>query len=351
MPTRTPCCGAWRRHERPQGRLASAGPAGRVAPGGHRAGDLADGRGPDRGHPRAPRVHRGLPRLGALVGQEHVQDLHTELLFFPRGADVITLYGSDLLSPLLLRWVPASPVLLYNLWVVALLGIGGGGVAALGRRLGGTWGGAAVAATAWVSAPFFQHELLNGTSELLAAGFLPWFARAVLDSLDRPAIRSGVTLGLVTALGVAASAYNLFFMLVIGLCILLHRLSTTRPAVLTRDVLREGARGRRGVRLDDAHGLVKPATARANVGASPVWLEQDPPLPDSFAWLRIGWTPARRTSPAGAAGGGVAYWTTCTVFPASTWCRGPGWSRANGATPGRRGRTLAPSRSWPSWPP
>ena len=282
--------------------------------------------------------------------QEHVQDLHTELLFFPRGADVITLYGSDLLSPLLLRWVPASPVLLYNLWVVALLGIGGGGVAALGRRLGGTWGGAAVAATAWVSAPFFQHELLNGTSELLAAGFLPWFARAVLDSLDRPAIRSGVTLGLVTALGVAASAYNLFFMLVIGLCILLHRLSTTRPAVLTRDVLRRGALG-----VAVACGLMAPMVwlqlshgAGQTLARRESWLEQDPPLPDSFAWLSDWVDPRAADIPAMLAlpgGGEFAYWTTCTVFLgfSTLVLAGLGWSRARTeTTPGSHGRTLTP---------
>ena len=56
-------------------------------------------------------------------------ELHTPLIFFPYGADVVQLYGSDLLSPLLFSVVSLPPSLLYNLWVLFLLTIG-----ALGMR-------------------------------------------------------------------------------------------------------------------------------------------------------------------------------------------------------------------------
>ena len=46
--------------------------------------------------------------------------LHTDMLYYPNGADVLGLYGSDVLSPLLFRWVPWGPVLSYNLWVHTL---------------------------------------------------------------------------------------------------------------------------------------------------------------------------------------------------------------------------------------
>lgn len=251
--------------------------------------------------------------------QNHLGDPHTPLLFFPHGADVVTLYGSDLLSPLLLALAPLSPVLAYNLWVVVLLVFGGCGAAALGRRLGAADGGAALGATVWVTAPFFQHELLNGTAELLAAGFLPWFARAVLDSLDRPSLATGLRLGVWTALGVLSSVYNLFFMAVVGLCIFLHRLSVTPSVVVTRPVLQRGLVGVAvavvlllpAVWLQLSHGATKTLSRRG------MWLEQDPPLPDSFAQLTDWVDPRPADLPALLplpGGGEFAYWTTCTVF-------------------------------------
>lgn len=282
--------------------------------------------------------------------QTHLGDPHTPLLFYPHGADVVTLYGSDLLSPVLLAWAPVSPALAYNLWVLVLLVFGGAGAAALGRRLGGTWGGATLAGTAWVAAPFFQHELLNGTAELLAAGFLPWFARAVLDSLDQPSARSGLQLGLFTALGVLSSVYNLFFMLVVGLCLFLHRVSVTPGPVLSRAVALRGAQGvavaltvlAPAVWLQLSHGATETLSRRG------MWLEQDPPLPDSFAELTDWVDPRPAALPALLelpGGGEFAYWTTCTVFLgfALLSFAGLGWWRARSERlPSTRGAPLQP---------
>ena len=54
--------------------------------------------------------------------------LHTPLIFFPYGADVVQLYGSDLLSPILFAWLPLPPSLLYNIWIHGLLILGAMGL-------------------------------------------------------------------------------------------------------------------------------------------------------------------------------------------------------------------------------
>ena len=100
-------------------------------------------------------------------------ELHTPLIFFPYGADVVQLYGSDLLSPLLFSVISLPPSLLYNFWVLFLLTIGALGMRQLLLFLGSTPWMALAGGWAWMSAPFLQHELLNGTSELLSTGLLP----------------------------------------------------------------------------------------------------------------------------------------------------------------------------------
>ena len=74
--------------------------------------------------------------------QQGITEIETPLLFFPNGGDVAQLYGSDLLSPLLLSWVPISPVFLYNVWVFALIVCGAMGVRNLSLYLKSDFGGA-----------------------------------------------------------------------------------------------------------------------------------------------------------------------------------------------------------------
>ena len=42
--------------------------------------------------------------------QQGLSQIETDLIFYPYGGDVMKLYGSDILSPLLLSWIPISPV-------------------------------------------------------------------------------------------------------------------------------------------------------------------------------------------------------------------------------------------------
>jgi hypothetical protein len=145
------------------------------------------------------------------------EGLFSELLFFPHGADLIRLYGSDLLGPLLLAPLAGlvAPWALVDLWMILM--VLGNGIAAmvLGRGLGLTRGPATVLATAFMAAPFFAHEAFNGTTELLAAWPLPLFALAWLRLLERPGWRLGLLAGLAFGVGGLLSAYTPFFLLLL----------------------------------------------------------------------------------------------------------------------------------------
>jgi hypothetical protein len=251
--------------------------------------------------------------------QNHLSELHTDLLFHPQGADVVQLYGSDALSPLLLGVLPLPPALLYNLWVLTLLVGGAWGVDRLCRQLGATVPGAALGAVVFECAPFFQHELLNGTTEMLAAAALPWFGWALLRVLEAPGRDRGLMLGGIVSLGVLASAYNLYFMLLTGTIVVLHGLSTRMDPVLTRPVLKSlgwGALLTAPVAvglawLHSSHGAGETYSRRASLD------ELGVVLPDSYANLEA-WVsprpielPFMMTLPDGSS---FEYWTTCTVF-------------------------------------
>jgi hypothetical protein len=169
------------------------------------------------GHPRCTvGCHAWvLQAAGDLLGSG--AGLHSDQLFFPHGADLFRLYGSDLLGPLLLAPLAAflPPWVLVNLWV-ALMMLGNGLASwALGRGLGLARGPALVVATAFTAAPFFGHEAFNGTTELLAAWPLPLFALAWLRLLERPSWRPGLGAGLAFGVGGLLSAYTPFFLLLV----------------------------------------------------------------------------------------------------------------------------------------
>lgn len=253
--------------------------------------------------------------------RDHLLEPATPLIFHPHGADVVQLYGSDLVSPLLLGRLPLPPVLAYNLWVLGLLVAGALGVALLARDRGAALPGAALGGVVFQTAPFFLHEMLNGTSEILAAGVLSWFTLALFRVLGPGPGRwgAGVALGLTTGLAAATSAYNVFFAVLIGCCLLAWSLATRRDLVLTAPVLQRGALGVATALLFAVPIAWLQAThgAGATLARREDWLRQDPPLPDSFAslsdWLdpRAAELPALMPMPGGEQ---FAYWTTCTVY-------------------------------------
>ncbi|MCK6507654.1 hypothetical protein L6R53_30525 [Myxococcota bacterium] len=263
--------------------------------------------------------------------RHHLDALHSPLLFHPYGADVVTLYGSDVLSPLLLRWLPLPPTLLYNAWVWALLVLGGLGADRLARDRGASAGGGLLAGTILATAPFFQHEILNGTSEILAASLLPWVILALFRVLERPVAASGASgadrgawawglaLGVGVGIAVAASAYNLFFVLLAASVVTLAALTSRAEPVLHRGTLQGIAASVVGV-APFGLGL---AALQATHGASAVysrresWTSPELALPDAFASLEM-WLdrseaviPALQHLPGGET---FEYWTTCTVY-------------------------------------
>lgn len=262
--------------------------------------------------------------------REHIDAIETDLIFHPHGADVVTLYGSDVLSPLLLRPLPLPPTLLYNLWVMFLLVVGGLGVDRVARRVGATAAGGVLAGTIFSTAPFLQHEALNGTSEIVGAAALPWFLLALLavldDRLDRPWLRPhprslgrGVVLGVSFGLAVSVSAYNLFFGLLMAGVVLLARLSTS-PEPVFRPAMVHGSLGAVfGVApfgaflawLQATHGAGEVYSRREN------WASPELAMPDSFAHLDMWLDPSDAVIPAvrELQGGELfEYWTTCTVY-------------------------------------
>ena len=135
--------------------------------------------------------------------QQGMTNIQTDMIFYPNGSDVVLLYGSDILSPILLSWLPLPPTLLYNTWVVFLMVLGASGCKNLAKHFGATAGGGFVAGVVFCSAPFFQHELLNGTSEIIAAAFLPWFTLYQLRLIAQPKWITALQLGVFAGLAVS----------------------------------------------------------------------------------------------------------------------------------------------------
>ncbi len=251
--------------------------------------------------------------------QQHLDQIRTDLIFHPYGGDVMQLYGSDVLGPLLLGRLPLSPVLLHNAWVMFLLVLGGWGAFLLSRHRGASTAGALFGGTVFASAPFFQHEILNGTTEILAAAVLPLFALALLRLMERPGVVRGLLAGLVLGLGVSASAYNLFFMAILGCCVMLAWLVRTSQPLLTPALLRGGAAAAAASTcfalplawLHRVHG------AEALYARREDWTSPELHMPDSFAdlsdWVdpRPATIPVDMTYPDGTV---FHYWTTCTVY-------------------------------------
>ncbi len=246
-------------------------------------------------------------------------DLHTPLLFFPYGADVVQLYGSDLLSPLLFSIVSLPPSLLYNLWVLFLLLVGAMGMRQLLLFLQQNSSVALAGGWIWMCAPFLQHELLNGTSELLSTGMLSWFTWLTLSIWDSPTRQKGLLIGFLSGVLLMSSAYNPFFMLLILLCLLGHRLTTNLTPLFSKDLLVTTAYACLAftpllmlvgwVQLE--HGALDTFSRRLD------WLSLDVSLPDSYVGLWDWFDPTPSPLPAKMPlpdGTHFEYWTTCTNY-------------------------------------
>ena len=246
-------------------------------------------------------------------------ELHTPLIFFPYGADVVQLYGSDLLSPLLFSVISLPPSLLYNIWVLFLLVIGSLGMRQLLLFLGTTQWMALAGGWAWMCSPFLQHELLNGTSELLSTGLLTWFIWLTLSIWEDPTPKKGLWIGILSGVLLMSSAYNPFFMLLILLTLLIHRLTTNLEPFWSKGILRCSLFAVGGFIpfflfvgwIQLTHGALSTFSRRLD------WLSTDVSLPDSYVglwdWFSMEASPlpARMPLPDGTH---FEYWTTCTNY-------------------------------------
>ena len=152
---------------------------------------------------------------------------HSELIFYPYGADLVRLYGSDLLYPLLLAPLThlLSPATVFNLKIIFSLTVASYGAYRLLRHLGAAplpaWCGGAL----YVGTPYFLLETLNGVSELVAVEWVP-FALLYLLRTQQPAGRPrDVALAVLFAtLASYASGYNALFLLLFGALLVAWRL-------------------------------------------------------------------------------------------------------------------------------
>jgi len=246
-------------------------------------------------------------------------DLHTPLIFFPYGADVVQLYGSDLLSPLLFSVVSLPPSLLYNCWILLLLVIGALGVRQILLFLQTTPWIAIAGGWAWMCSPFLQHEMLNGTSELLSTGLLAWFIWFTLDIWEAPTARKGLLIGVVSGILLMSSAYNPFFMLLILVSLLIHRLTTNLTPLWSTNLLYCCLYAVASFLpfllfvgwIQVSHGALDTFSRRLD------WLSLDVSLPDSYVGLTNWFSttpsplPAKMPLPDGTH---FEYWTTCTNY-------------------------------------
>jgi hypothetical protein len=251
--------------------------------------------------------------------REHLGEFDTDLIFYPYGSDVVQLYGSDILSPPLLAQLPFSLAFLYNFWVILLLLVGAMGARRLALYFKHTQISAFLAGIIFCSAPFLQHEMLNGTSELLSSGFLAWYAWLFLSMLDEPTRGKSLSIGLVAGILLTLSAYNPFFILLLSLVFLQFRLTRSTQPILTLKLWRQSIWA--GLVflpfllsigfLQLTHGAAETFSRRTS------WLDKSLSLPDSYAGILNWFDPREGTIPVVMelpTGGVFEYWTTCTVY-------------------------------------
>ncbi len=255
--------------------------------------------------------------------QQGVSNINTELIFFPYGGDVMKLYGSDVLSPLLFSWIPISPIFLYNFWVSLLFFIGAMGIRELALYEKCHCFGALVAGVVFLSSPFLLHELLNGTSEIIACGFVPWFVLYFRKTLEGDTLSSAFLLGIFASLSLMSSVYNAFFLLFFAGGILVFLSCTYREPIFSSKIVWKVLISV-GVFLPFAglvawlqigHGAKETASRRED------WLSTDILLPDSYASIEDWIDPQDIELPALMMlpdGSSFEYWTLCTVYIG--WC-------------------------------
>ncbi len=156
--------------------------------------------------------------------------VHTEHIFYPFGTNLVRLYGSDLLYPLVLAPLThlLSAAVVFNLKILISLTVAPYGVYRLlcylrvGRAA--AWGGGAL----FCSMPYFLLETLNGVSELVAVEWVPFAVLFLMRSQEQGRRRDVALAVLFTLLASYSSGYNAFFLFFFGAVLVAHRLITCK---------------------------------------------------------------------------------------------------------------------------
>ena len=154
---------------------------------------------------------------------------------------------------------------------------------------------------------------------MLSTGLLTWFIWLTLSIWEDPTPKKGLWIGVLSGVLLMSSAYNPFFMLLILLSLLLHRVSTNLEPLWSRSLVLSTLSAIGGFLpfllfvgwIQVSHGALDTFSRRLD------WLSMEVSLPDSYVglwdWFSIKPSPlpARMPLPDGTH---FEYWTTCTNY-------------------------------------
>lgn len=195
------------------------------------------------GHPRCTNlIHVWTLWAFAQNLQQGELPITSPYIFHPEGANIIRLYGSDLLYPTLLAplqtWL--RPEVVFNLRLFSSFWLAPLGMWVLLRYLGVSGLAAFVGGALFITSPFFLLESLNGVNELVAVEWLPLAVWMILKTLESLQFRHAALATLFGLLSVYANGYSAFFLLLFGLLAVLHHLLYGEPPLLKRSRLAQG---------------------------------------------------------------------------------------------------------------
>ena len=149
----------------------------------------------------------------------------TNYIFYPSGADMVRLYGSDLLYPVVLSPLVAllSAGVVFNLKILFSFTMAPLGAYKLARHLGVQRVPAWVGGALFMASSYFLLETFNGVSELIAVEWVPFFALYLMRSQEKGRWRDSLLCVLFGLLAAYSSGYNIFFALLFGLVYMAHR--------------------------------------------------------------------------------------------------------------------------------
>ncbi len=153
--------------------------------------------------------------------------IHTNYIFFPTGANLVLLYGSDLFYPVVLSPLVAllSAGVVFNLKLIFSFTVGPLGAFLMIRHIGAGRRAAWVGGALYMAAPYFLLETFNGVSELVAMEWIPFTILYLMRTLRSEGSKKDALLcALFAMMSAYSSGYNIFFLFFIGVILVIARL-------------------------------------------------------------------------------------------------------------------------------